>query len=133
MTTIETALITGASKGLGRALFLELAKRGVRVVGVARNNEDMQRVVDEARALGGKAFGFAADVGAAGAATRIAAEAAQLAGDIDVVVHNASTLGPVPLLPLVDVDEAQLARVFAVNTVGPLALTKSVVGGMVVR
>src|SRR5205823_4455008 len=99
----NAALITGASKGLGKALFLDLAKRGVRVVGVARNAAEMQRVVDEARAAGGKAFGFAADVGEQGAAARIAAEAAQLAGDIDVVVHNASTLGPVPLLPLVDV------------------------------
>jgi NAD(P)-dependent dehydrogenase (short-subunit alcohol dehydrogenase family) len=54
-------------------------------------------------------------------------------GDIDLVIHNASTLGPVPLVPLADVSEQELARVLAVNVTGPLALTRAVVGGMVVR
>ncbi len=133
MTSIGTALITGASQGLGRALLVALARRGVRVVGVARGAEALERAVAEARAQGGQAFAVAADVGAPGAPARIAAEASGLAGDVDLVVHNASTLGPVPLVPLVDVDEEQLRRVFAVNAVGPLSLTRALAGGMVVR
>jgi NAD(P)-dependent dehydrogenase (short-subunit alcohol dehydrogenase family) len=132
-TLPHAALVTGASKGLGRALLLALAKRGVRVVGIARNVDALERVVQEARAAGGAAWGIAADVAAPGASTRIAVEAAALAGDLDLVVHNASTLGPVPLLPLVDVTEQDLARVMTTNVVGPLALVRATVGGMVVR
>jgi NAD(P)-dependent dehydrogenase (short-subunit alcohol dehydrogenase family) len=129
-TVIETALVTGASKGLGRALFLALAKRGVRVVGVARNAAQLAAVVTEA---GPNAFGIDADIGAPGVATRIAAEAAQRVGDLDLVLHNASTLGPVPLLPLVDVTEPDLERVMRTNVVGPLALVRATVGNQVVR
>jgi short-subunit dehydrogenase len=121
---MKTALITGASQGLGKALLVALRKRGVRVVGVARGKEKLDEVT---------ADGIVADIGKPGAATRIALEAAAKVGDIDLVIHCASTLGPVPLQPLVDVGEDDLARVFLTNTVGPLALTKQIVGGMVVR
>ena len=131
--TVKTALVTGASKGLGRALLLALSKNGVVVVGVARGAVLLEEALALARAQGGVAHGIVADIGTPGAAARIAAEAATKAGDIDVVIHNASTLGPVPLKPLVDVGEEELARVFLTNTVGPLALTRAVVGGMVVR
>src|SRR5262245_22777715 len=104
-TPIRTALITGASQGLGRALLITLAQRGVRVVGVARGEAKLAAAVEDARMAArdrsAVVHGIVADVGAPGASARIAAEAAALAGDIDLVIHNASTLGPVPLLPLV--------------------------------
>jgi short-subunit dehydrogenase len=127
---VMNALITGASQGLGKALLIALAKRGVRVVGVARGKEKLDEALAEA---GPNADGIVADVGKPGASTRIALEAAAKIGDLDLVIHCASTLGPVPLKPLVDVSEDDLARVFLTNTVGPLALTKQIVGGMVVR
>ena len=136
----KTALITGASQGLGRALLVALAKQGTSVVGVARGAAKLEEALGEARAAARAnghtdaiVEGVVADVGKPGVSARIAAEAATKIGDIDVVVHNASTLGPVPLRPLVDVDEVDLARVFLTNTVGPLALTKAIVGAMVVR
>ena len=58
-----TALITGASRGLGRALALILARRGVRVVMVARNKAALDAAVAEVTAAGGVAFGIAADLG----------------------------------------------------------------------
>jgi NAD(P)-dependent dehydrogenase (short-subunit alcohol dehydrogenase family) len=121
---MKTALITGASQGLGKALLVALSKRGVRVVGVARGKGKLDEVTSD---------GIVADIGKPGASTRIALEAAAKVGDIDLVIHCASTLGPVPLRPLVDIGEDDLARVFLTNTVGPLALTKQIVGGMVVR
>jgi NAD(P)-dependent dehydrogenase (short-subunit alcohol dehydrogenase family) len=54
-------------------------------------------------------------------------------GPIDVLVHNASTLGPTPLPPLLDTDCEELARVLDVNLVGPFRLTKAIAGGMAVR
>src|SRR5262245_48623888 len=90
----KTALITGASKGLGRALAEALVKRGARVVLVARNKSELDRTL---ASLGGEAYGIAADVGAPGAAHRIVHEAAALVGPIDLLVNNASTLGPTPL------------------------------------
>ena len=63
----------------------------------------------------------------------IAGAAAALVGPIDVLVHNASTLGPVPLRLLLDTDCEDVERAFAVNTVGPVRLTKAVAGPMVLR
>ena len=54
-------------------------------------------------------------------------------GPIDLLVHGASTLGPVPLRLLLDTDAAELERALAVNLVGPFRLTRAVAGGMVLR
>jgi NAD(P)-dependent dehydrogenase (short-subunit alcohol dehydrogenase family) len=72
-------------------------------------------------------------VGEEGAATAVAAAAAALAGPVDVLVHNASVLGPVPLRPLLDTTPAQFARVLDVNLLGPLRLSQAVLGSMVLR
>ncbi|PKN54133.1 MAG: short-chain dehydrogenase [Deltaproteobacteria bacterium HGW-Deltaproteobacteria-14] len=126
-------LITGASAGLGRALALELARRGARLALVARGEAALDAVVAEIRAAGGVAHGIAADVGDKDAVYAIAGTAAALVGDIDAVVHNASTLGPTPLRMLGDTACEDLERVLAVNLVGPFRLTKALVGPMLLR
>ena len=65
--------------------------------------------------------------------TAIAGQAAALVGPIDVLVNNASTLGPVPLRLLLDTDCEDLERALAVNLVGPFRLTKAVAGPMLLR
>lgn len=130
---MQTALITGASQGLGRALMFELADRGLAVVGVARGAEALRAVVEEIRARGGVAHGVAADVGAPDAAARIAGEATALVGPLDLVIHNASSLGPVPLRPLAELDDAAFDAVVQVNLAGPFRLTRLLVGGMALR
>src|SRR5438105_4321676 len=87
-------LITGASKGLGAALAEELSGAGARVVLVARGEEDLQRTVARIRELGGDAHALAGDVGDKLQAHRIAGAAAALVGPIELLVHNASTPGP---------------------------------------
>lgn len=129
----ETALITGGSLGLGRALGLALARRGTRVVLVARQRGPLDEAVAQIRAEGGEAHGIAADVGDKGAIYRIAGEAAALVGPLELVVHGASILGPTPLVLLGDTECEDLEQVLAVNLVGPFRLTKALVGNMVLR
>jgi NAD(P)-dependent dehydrogenase (short-subunit alcohol dehydrogenase family) len=129
----RAALITGGSRGLGAALGRRLARAGARVVLVARGAEELDRVVDAIRSEGGDAHGFAADVGAKEDIHRIAGAAAALAGPLDILVHNASTLGPTPLRLLLDTECEDFGRVLDVNLLGPFRLTRAVVGGMVLR
>ncbi|MFV8749722.1 SDR family NAD(P)-dependent oxidoreductase [Nannocystaceae bacterium ST9] len=129
-----TALITGASRGLGRALAHTLAlERGVRVVLVARGQVELDRVVAELRAAGGEAHAIAADMADKRAIHRIAGEAAALVGDIDVLIHAASTLGPTPLRLLLDSECEDFSAVLETNLLGPFRLSKALLGAMVLR
>jgi NAD(P)-dependent dehydrogenase (short-subunit alcohol dehydrogenase family) len=128
-----TALVTGGSRGLGRALGRTLAAVGSRVVLVAREAGPLDEVVAEIRAGGGDAHGIAADVAAKDAAHAIAGQAAALVGPLDLLVNNASTLGPVPLRLLLDTDCEDLERALAVNLLGPFRLTKALAGSMALR
>jgi NAD(P)-dependent dehydrogenase (short-subunit alcohol dehydrogenase family) len=127
------AVITGASRGLGRALAVELARAGAKLVLVARESAELHAAVAEIRAAGGTAHAVAADVGDKEAIHRIAGAAAALVGPIDLLVHNASTLGPTPLPLLLDLDCEDFERVFEVNVLGPFRLSKVIAGGMALR
>jgi NAD(P)-dependent dehydrogenase (short-subunit alcohol dehydrogenase family) len=126
-------LVTGASRGLGAALAHALAREGARVVLVARGEGELEQVVARIRGAGGDAHGLAADIGAKEDIHRITGAAAALVGPLDLVIHNASTLGPTPLAPLLDTECEDLVRVLDVNLVGPFRLTRAVAGGMAVR
>lgn len=129
----KNILITGASRGLGRALAESLAASGARIIAVARASTDLDETVAAIRAAGGTAHAIAADIGDKRAVHPIAHRAAALAGDIDVLINNASTLGPTPLRPLLDTECEDLERVLAVNLVGPFRLTKIIAGSMALR
>jgi NAD(P)-dependent dehydrogenase (short-subunit alcohol dehydrogenase family) len=128
-----TALVTGASRGLGAALAKELARRGARVVLVAREREPLEETTRAIVAAGGEAHALPADVGDKHAVYALAGAAAALVGPIEVLVHNASTLGPTPLPLLLDTECEDLERVLAVNLVGPFRLTKAFAGAMALR
>lgn len=128
-----SALVTGASRGLGLALAQRLARAGTRVALVARSAEPLALAVAGIRAAGGTAFALAYDVADKRSAHVIAAAAAELVGPIDLLVHNASSLGPVPLRPLLDTDCEDFERALAVNLVGPFRLTKAIAGSMALR
>lgn len=127
------ALVTGGSRGLGREIGKQLAKAGGRVVLVARSEVELAEAVEEIRVAGGEAHGLAFDVGDEEAVHRITGAAAALVGAIDLLVHCASTLGPVPMPLLLDTECEDLERVLAVNLVGPFRLTKAIAGPMVLR
>lgn len=126
-------LITGASRGLGAALARVLARQGARLALVARGEQALDEVAAAIRDAGGEAHAIAADVGAKDEVYPIAGAAASLVGEIEVLVHNASDLGPVPLALLADTACEDLERVLAVNVVGPFRLTKALIGPMLLR
>jgi len=123
-------VITGGSNGLGRALAGELARRGARLVLVARGRERLEGAAAEIRARGGEAHTLEADVGDKDAIYPLAGAAQALLGRVDAVIHGASALGASPLRPLADTDCEQLERALAVNLVGPFRLTKALLGPM---
>lgn len=129
----KAVLVTGASRGLGQALLGAFARRGARVVGVARNAEEMKAVAAALRAEGLEAHALAYDVGDKASVYPLVGAATALVGPLDVLVHNASTLGPTPLPLLLDTACEDLSHVLEVNVVGPFRITKAVAGAMVMR
>jgi NAD(P)-dependent dehydrogenase (short-subunit alcohol dehydrogenase family) len=129
---MQTALITGASQGLGRALATALAEKGVRVVLVARRPGPLKEIVHTLRQAGHDAHGIPADVATIDPA-RLIGEATALVGPLDLVVHNASTLGPTPLRSLLDTDDEAFQAVLDVNLLGPFRLTRAAAGAMALR
>lgn len=129
----QGALVTGASRGLGRALAEALAARGAKVALVAREAGPLGDVVATIRARGGIAHAITADVGDKAASHRIAGQAQGLVGEIGIAIHNASTLGPTPLRLLLDTECEDLAAVLETNLVGPFRLTKVLAGAMAIR
>jgi len=126
-------LLTGASRGLGRALAELLATRGARVAMVAREAGPLGDVVAAVRARGGDAHAIAADISDKDAVHRIAGQAHALVGEVAIAIHCASTLGLVPLRLLLDTECEDLAHVLETNLVGPFRLTKIIAGAMALR
>jgi NAD(P)-dependent dehydrogenase (short-subunit alcohol dehydrogenase family) len=119
---MPTAIVTGASRGLGLALARSLAERGWRLVIDARDGEALERAAAELRERT-EVVALAGDV--ADAWHRDALVAA--AGDrVDLLVNNASTLGASPLPPLARYPLDELEQVYRVNALAPLALMQAV-------
>ena len=129
----KSILITGAGRGLGRALALKLASQGARLALVSRTPSDLESLVREIREQNGEAFAIEADVGQKDSIYPIVGQAAALAGPIDILINNASTLGPVPLRLVADTDCEDFEQALQVNLLGPFRLMKAVVGSMVLR
>jgi NAD(P)-dependent dehydrogenase (short-subunit alcohol dehydrogenase family) len=119
---MTTTIITGASQGLGRALARLFASRGHRLILNARRREPLLAL---ARELG--AIAVPGDV------AEIAEEIAAAAGDTDILINNASELGPLPMSRLEDYPWDALLRVFRVNVVAPLHLAQLVLPRMKAR
>ena len=102
----KAALVTGGSRGLGAALGAELARRGARVVLVARGAAALRQEVAAIRSAGGEAHALVADLGDKDAIYPLTGAAAALVGPLDILVQNASVLGPVPLEELTSAPRA---------------------------
>jgi NAD(P)-dependent dehydrogenase (short-subunit alcohol dehydrogenase family) len=126
-------IVTGASRGLGAALAEGLGRAGARLVLISREREALEAVVEKVRAQGGEAHSIVADVGARESASRVAGATGALVGPVEVVIHNAGTLGPVPLAPLADTSDEDFEQALATNLVGPFRLTRALVGSMALR
>ena len=124
---MKTALVTGASVGLGRTLARALARRGWHLVVDARHAEPLRVVVEELSRVTA-VDGLVGDI--TDAAHR--AQLAELVGDgsLDLLVHNASTLGPGGLTPLASLTAAALRDILETNLVAPADLTRQLLGAL---
>ena len=118
--------VTGGTSGLGLALVRALHSRGARVAFVARDAQRVRRVAAE---LPGT-HGIDGDIASKDDTHRIAMQITAALGGLDVLVNNASSLGPVPLALLADTDCEDLEAALATNLVGPFRLTKALLGAL---
>ncbi|HXH59148.1 SDR family NAD(P)-dependent oxidoreductase [Iamia sp.] len=120
---MSTAIVTGASRGLGRALALDLARDRWDLVIDARSAGPLQEVARELQAAGGTVRALAGDI-ADPAHRRALVEAAEERGPLDLLVANAGTLGPSPLPSLAELSLADLEVTLRVNTVAQVGLVQ---------
>jgi len=119
------AVVTGASRGFGAAVAEALAGRGWRLVVDARGGDALHRAAGRlGPAVRAAVVGDIADPAHRIAIAEAVSPAVEVGDQLQLLVHNASTLGPTPMRRLDDLDPAALARVLAVNTIAPLALTQ---------
>jgi NAD(P)-dependent dehydrogenase (short-subunit alcohol dehydrogenase family) len=135
---MHVALITGGSRGFGRALAADLVEEGWTVVLDGRDADVLEATAAELRGRAGDVVAVAGDV-AEDEHRRALVDAATAAGRIDLLVNNASTLGPSPLPGLDRYPVAALADVYRVNVLAPLALVQAALpllvasGGVIVN
>jgi 2-hydroxycyclohexanecarboxyl-CoA dehydrogenase len=118
----RTAVVTGASRGIGRAIALRLAEAGAEVALWSRSAEALQGVADEVAALGGRAQPFACDVTDAELVTRTADQVRRTLAPVAIVVNNA---GAVLRKPTIAIDDAEWRRMIAVNLDGTFYVTRA--------
>lgn len=118
--------VTGGTSGLGLALVAQLHRRGASVAFVAR---DAARVSAVAAKFPG-AHGIVADVASKDATHPLALQITSALGGLDVLVNNASTLGPAALVPLADTECEDFEAALATNLMGPFRLTKALLGAL---
>ena len=119
----KTALITGASKGIGRAVALALAQRGVRIIAVARGKAALESLDDAIRAEGGSATLVPLDLADPQAVSQLCAQVLERFEQLDMVIGNTATLGP--LGPLSALSSQAWNRILSVNLTANLVLMQS--------
>ena len=118
--------ITGGTSGLGKGLVDELSKRGARIAFVARRRGQVEAL---ARELAGT-YGITGDISKKEDIYPISLQMLGALGGLDVLINNASDLGPAPLAPLADTECEEFERALSTNVVGPFRLTKALLGSL---
>ena len=127
----RVALVTGGSRGIGKAIALALARAGAAVaVNYRARGEEAAAVVDTIQQSGGRAMAIAADVSIAGAVQVMVHEVEERLGPVDILVNNA---GMAALRGLDDITEEDFDRAIAVNLKSAFLCTQAVLPGMRAR
>jgi NAD(P)-dependent dehydrogenase (short-subunit alcohol dehydrogenase family) len=127
----QVALVTGGSRGLGRAYAQALARAGAVVAVTARSEEDLAETVRLIREAGGEALALPLDVTEAEAVGAAVAAAERELGPIDLLVNNAGVMAPIG--PDWEVDPERWWQTFRVNVHAPFLVARAVVPGMIAR
>ncbi len=127
----QVVLVTGASRGLGRAIARAFAGEGARVALVSTSAAGVKQVADEIAAAGGQALPLEGDVSSEPDVRRCVSQAEGTLGPIAVLVNNAGITGPTA--PVTEVKLADWERVLAVNLTGVFLCSREVLRGMIAR
>ena len=126
----KNALITGAGKGIGKAITLALAKEGVNVILIARTQEEIDNVAAKARSLRVKAVAITADVADINSVNAAVEKALAEFGTIDILINNA---GIAAFGKFLDLEPAAFERIIQVNLMGTYYVTRAVLPNMIER
>ncbi|MFV5684469.1 3-ketoacyl-ACP reductase [Flavobacterium sp. GB2R13] len=126
----KNALITGAGKGIGKAIALALAKEGVNVILVARTQEEIDSVAAKVRSLRVKALAITADVTDINSVNAAVAKALAEFGTIDILINNA---GIAAFGKFLELEPTDWERIIQVNLMGTYYVTRAVLPNMIER
>ncbi len=129
--TGKTALITGANRGLGAAIALDLARRGANLVLAVRDPSGARALLEQITATGATAIATACDIARPGDAESAVAAGISRYGHLDMLVNNAGEIEPIGRIT--DTDPANWEHAVAVNLFGAYRLTRAVLPGFVSR
>lgn len=129
--TGKTALVTGASKGIGKAIALAFGDAGANVVVTARSRSEIFKLTAAISARGSNALGVTADLGVESEIDNLAQSAIQEFGGVDILVNNAAIIHG--RIPIVDFDPDLWREVLNVNMTGAFLITQKLLPGMIDR
>lgn len=129
----KVIMITGASKGLGRELALAFAEAGAHLAICARSEDPLFEVKKETERYGNLVLAVTADASVPQDMERFAALTEVQFGRVDVLINNASILGPSPMPLLIDYPEKDFEEVIRVNSLSPFLITKRVLPLMLLQ
>ena len=127
------AMVTGASRGLGRALAIAFAREGAALALCARGIPGLDEVANAVAGLGANVLAVPADVRSTRDLERLVALTLDRFHRVDILINNASELGPTPLPYLSAYPQAAFDDVLQVNVTAPFRLTQALIGGMLLR
>lgn len=126
----KVAMVTGAGRGIGKAIALALAEAGADVVVMARSSSQIEETVEEIRRVGRGSLPLSVDITKADQVQSSVNKTLETFGHIHILVNNAGMAVVKPLVPLPGFEEAltppELMRVFETNLIGPFYLTQAV-------
>ena len=129
----KTVLVTGAGRGIGRAIALAFAAEGARVAVSARTGSELDNLVAEARAAGGETSAFEADLSKRSDVPKLLAAVEAKYGPVEILVNNAGLGSSSNPKPVVDFDDDFWDLSVAINMTAPYLLSKAVLPGMLER